>query len=333
MAIHPRARSLRSSAAAIHHLALCPSSSAVEIARSALPRAKESRPRWRGEGAASIIARELRHQEHSMASLADIPRPSMSAIAGKIHASLIARAAAGPPEPALDAFIPLVAGVTAHLATQVSTKTAAGGAKSALVVAAEKADDLVDRWYRHVFHYVEVEGLRRFGPAHVAAAALEAAAFPEGLGHIDDQIPDENARCREALGVLRDPTDAAALLAMEFPLAWLDRWASALDASDAAVRAVEEARSTVGTAVALGVEAEADFVDVMARLNDYVRSRAGRTETAKRAAGAALIEPLAEAVRLLRVNAKARKTRADNDAKTPVLPVDAPPAVAKTPVG
>lgn len=244
-----------------------------------------------------------------MAYLNNIPRPEKLDLARKIHANLAAREAAGPPEPGLDGYIPVIAGVISRLAVHVGGASTASTARQVQLAALDLADIEVDRWYRHIEGFLHAETQRRAGSSVIAARALYAAACPDGLAHIKDREQEENAYCRTMLGALRDPANAATLAVIEFPLSWLDRLEAALDASDAALGDLAAARQEKSTHVDLGRDVEDDWVDVMGRLRRYVETRASRHDAPRRAEGEALLGPLLDALKKLRADAAARKTR------------------------
>lgn len=63
---------------------------------------------------------------------------------------------------------------------------------------------------------------RRHAPRLSAAPqALHDAAFPDGLAHIDDPVPQENQLCRGAVTILRAPEHAPAIAAIGLPAVWL----------------------------------------------------------------------------------------------------------------
>jgi hypothetical protein len=140
------------------------------------------------------------------------------------------------------------------------------------------------------------------------AKALHGSAFPDGLGHIDDRIVEENSHCRASLAILQAPENAAAVATLELPLKWLERWEDALDASDAAVSEGLRASAAEGSgapAAAAGTSAirdpEADWVDLMARLRRYTASRAALDDATKIEEGRTLLRPLFDALQNLRL--------------------------------
>jgi len=246
------------------------------------------------------------------AILKQIPRAEKREIATKVLANLQARAAQGPAEPALDAYIPELSDVETSLATHVSARTDADAKRTARLTKLEAFDDEVDRWYRHTESYVDVEGLRKVGPDAAAAGALHDAAFPEGLAYIDDPIADENRACREALTVLRSPEHAATVQAIDLPLTWLDRWELAVNESDAAYKDVEAARTDKQTSVSAGRDAEGEWVELFVRLRRYVSSRAKRTDSARIQEGKTLLAPLLDVLVKMKAQSAARATRKRN---------------------
>jgi len=261
-----------------------------------------------------------------MAYLENIPRPEKLEVARKIHANLVARQAAGPAEPALDAYIPDIAGVIGRLETHVHGSVNASTARQVQLARLDVADIEVDTWYRHIEGFLHVEAHRRAGPNVIAARAVYAAACPDGLAHVDDRVPEENAYCRNLLSVLRDPANAATLAALELPLVWLDRLQAALDASDAALRDLAAARQDKSTHTDLGRDVEEDWVDLMDRLRRYVDTRASRHDAVKRAESEALLGPLLVVIKKLRADAAARRTRRTKQEAPPSGTENAPSA-------
>ncbi|UQA55861.1 hypothetical protein [Polyangium aurulentum] len=238
-----------------------------------------------------------------------LPRTLKTTITRALHDNLAARALHGPDEPGLDAFIPELAAMTSRLDAHVSGKASAIAARAAHAVHADSADIDVDTWTRHIESFLFIEGHRR-GGAHVATArALHAAAFPEGTAFVDDRIPEENAQCREALAVLRAPENQAIVKDIGLPLEWLDRLEGAIAESEAAFAKAAEARGARSEHVILGKDAEADWVDLVARLRKHVESRARAGEIEKQAEGRALLAPLLDALGQAKAIAAARATR------------------------
>ncbi|MDI1479169.1 hypothetical protein [Polyangium sp. y55x31] len=247
-----------------------------------------------------------------MAKLEQIPRAEKRDIAKKITTNLEARAAKGPPEPALDAYISECADITEALEAHVTGNVLAQAERAARLAQLEAADDAVDTWYRHIEGYIHVESRRRASIHAQSAAALHQAAFPEGLAHVDDPIADENRICREALITLRSPEHAATLVAIELPATWLDRWEAAIFKSDALLAEVAKARTEKRAHVGAGRDAETEWVEVMVRLRRYVASRAKRSDLARILEGKALLAPLLDAMARLRAEAAARAARKGN---------------------
>ncbi|WP_044245653.1 hypothetical protein, partial [Chondromyces apiculatus] len=244
-----------------------------------------------------------------MSQLSSIARADKLAIARSLHDTLSARQSAGPPEAALDDFIPLLAALVTELAGHVDGATAAGAERHTQRALAQMADIEVDAVYRHLFNFLHVEASRPEG-AHVAAArALLRAACPDGLAHVNDRIPEENAYCRVMLDVLRNPVNTATLAAIRLPLSWLDWLEGALDASEAAQAHLAAACRGKRTHVTLGKNAEVAWVDVMRRLRRYVEARASRQDVEKRLEGEGLLAPLRDALQRLRTEEAARRTR------------------------
>ena len=241
--------------------------------------------------------------------LQKIPRAEKRDITSKIITNLESRAAKGPAEPGLDAYIAECKVVADALGVHVDGNLAANAERTARLVLLEAADDDVDAWYRHIYTYLDVEALRKTSPNKDAAAALRETAFPDGLEHIDDAIADENRLCRAALLTLRDPAYADTLKAIELPVDWLDRWDTALTTSDTLLADVEKARLDKRAHIGAGQDAENEWVELMLRLRRYVASRAKRSEKEKVAEGKELLAPLLNCLAKLRAEAKARATR------------------------
>jgi hypothetical protein len=271
-----------------------------------------------------------------MARISDLPRPVMRDIGRALLRGLTSRRDAGPAEPALDAFIPELEQVVARLDRHVGGGELADAGRRAALARLELADCTVDTWLRHHESFVYIEATRRVGPHVPAAKALHASAFPEGLGIVDDYIPDENRACRSAIAVLRAPENTQALSAIGLPAGWLDQWEAALDESDAAFNEANSARQARTDHVGKGQDTEADFSDLAMRLRRYVGSRASRNDKARIAEGKQLLAPLVEALKKADTDSKARATRRENaaprDEAAPPPPPAAPaPAAAATP--
>jgi hypothetical protein len=251
-----------------------------------------------------------------MSNIDRIPRPEKLRIAHLIGANLTARQAAGPAEPALDKFIAELASAEAALASNVTGKSTADAARLALLATQDACDDEVDVRLRHLESFLHAESHRRHGPHVSAALAVYQGAFPDGLAHIDDRIVVENAHCRAALVVLRDPVHAATVAAVGLPSGWLDAFAKALDASDAATVAVDGARLSKSSAVEGGQSAEEQWAGVITRLRDHVKGRDG-----KAAEGKQLLAPLIAANALINAQTAARRT---HKAKADPTPAPAP---------
>lgn len=269
-----------------------------------------------------------------MADLNHVPRGQMPIIARGLEVRLNARKAKGPPEPVLDGFIVEIVEVAVRLETHVAGKATADAARTALLDNLDLADANVDRQMRHLESYIDVEAHCRRSPYTSGAQALHSAAFPDGLGPIDDHVIDQNIYCRAALNVLRSPEHQDTIAAIGLPVAWIDDFEAALKASDAAVDQLMMARGDKSAHVGMGRDAESAWVDVMVRLRRYVASRAKRGDTAKQIENKQLLEPLLVALQKLDAEAAARATRRDKKA-APAKPAegaaDAEPT--KTPEG
>lgn len=263
-----------------------------------------------------------------MAGFSQISREDKRRIASEIHDLLVARAKASPPEPLLDALIPRFAASRDALAGQVDGKANAEASRSALLATNDVNDDDVDRWYRHIYRYTEVESLRRHAAEHVSIVALLAAGYPEGLGHVDDRIPDQNQEVRKALVVYRDPKYAATISSMELPLVWLDSLETAVGKSEASFAAYQTTFGDASTAVALGRDAEANWVLLVRAFDHTLGLRSLGADLSGIEEGKRLIAPLKDAVRLLRSESRTRATKRDKksseEAPTPETQADTP---------
>ncbi|TKC97971.1 hypothetical protein [Polyangium fumosum] len=243
-------------------------------------------------------------------------RTEKATIGRKLHENLLLRAEHGPPEPALDAFVPLLDVVAARLSAHVTGKVETSAARAAHANHVEEADVEVDSCARHIEGFLYIEAHRRRGPYVTSARALHAAAFPTGRSFLDDHIPEQNAQVRGILTVLRAPEHAATLVGIAFPMEWLDRLASAVAASDAAFAERAAARGSLGKHVSLGRDAEAAWADVVGRLRKYVASRAAAGDVERESEGRALLAPLTDAIAHAKALAAARATRRGKKATT-----------------
>jgi hypothetical protein len=246
-----------------------------------------------------------------MASFSQISREDKRRIAGEIHDNLVARAAAGPADTALDAMIPKFATSRDALTGHVDGKASAEASRALALVATDIDDDEVDRWYRHIYRYTEVESLRRHAPEHASIAALLSAGYPDGLAHVDDRIPDQNEVVRKTLVVYRDPKHAATLAAAAFPGSWLDLLEAAVAKSDASFAAYQATFGDASTAVTLGRDAEASWVLLARALAHTITLRSLGAEAGIVEEGKRLMAPLTMAVRLLRSESRSRATKRD----------------------
>jgi hypothetical protein len=247
-----------------------------------------------------------------MTDLARFSRARKHGIAVGLKSRLSERKASGPPEPALDAFIEELSAVVIELNTHVSGKTTAEATRVAMSEALHVADDQVDRWMRHIEGYLQVEARRRRGNLAKSARSLHDAAFPNGLEPIDDTVTAQNNYCRRAVVTLRSPGYQETIAGIELPAAWIDSFAAAIKASDAAANALLSARGDKAAHVGLGREAEATWVDLMVRLRKQVESRAKRGDTEKQMENQKLLEPLLTALQKLRAEDASRATRRKN---------------------
>jgi hypothetical protein len=241
-----------------------------------------------------------------MASVNRVPRNEKPQVARDLSVCLDERKTQGPPEPGLDAFIPLLIAVADRLDVHVDGKTTAEGMRSTLLDRLDEKDDVVDTCMRHMDSFLEVEGLRRRSPFAVSARALRAAAFPDGLAHIDDHIVDQNVRCRTTIGILKLPENAATLAGIKLPAEWIPAFEVAVDESDAAYSDLTSARGDKSVHVGMGRDAETEWVDVVTRLRKYVGSRSSKNDIATQMEGRKLLEPLLDALRRIDIAAAIR---------------------------
>jgi len=241
--------------------------------------------------------------------VSQIPRAEKRDIAQKILENLKARKTAGPAEPALDEYVVELTDIAGALSTHVSGHVAADALRAARLQKLDAADDDVDRWYRHIESYLDVESRRRTSPHADEAGALHEAAFPEGLAPVDAAIADENRVCRDALLVLRSPEWEKTLLAIELPPAWLQKWDEAITSSETTLVEVETARQDKRAHIDSGRNAEAEWVEAMIRLRKYVASRAKKSDIERVKEGEALLAPLLVVMAKLKAEAKTRATK------------------------
>ncbi|HRI67165.1 MAG TPA: hypothetical protein PK156_23135 [Polyangium sp.] len=244
-----------------------------------------------------------------MASLDQVPRDEKRRIASEIHDNLEGRASTGAPDAILDPFIAKSAAVHRALATPVEDKNAAIAERAAFLAESDVNDDEVDRWYRHIYRYLEVEALRRHGPAEAAVDALLDNAYADGLDHIDARIPEQNEQVRKTLTALRHPEVASTLQAIQLPREWLDYLESAASRSDASFAAYQAAIGDQSSAVAMGRGAEDEWVLWARALTHAIALRSTGASLEVVEEGKRLIAPLTNAIRKLRSDARARATR------------------------
>jgi hypothetical protein len=244
-----------------------------------------------------------------MASFSQVPRDEKRRIVAEVHDNLVARATSGPVDTVLDPFITKSATLRDSLAEQVGDKSAAQAERAALLAESDVDDDEVDRWYRHGFRYLEVESLRRHAPEHAAIDALLTAAYPDGLAHVDDRIPDQNEEVRQALGALRHPEHAATVTTILLPVSWLDSLEAAVKKSESSFAAYQATFSQASTAVAMGRDAENEWVKWARALGHAISLRSSGADIDAVEEGKRLISPLTNAVRQLRSQARARATK------------------------
>ncbi|MDI1479045.1 hypothetical protein [Polyangium sp. y55x31] len=248
---------------------------------------------------------------------AKLSRAEKATICRKLHDNLVVRAQMGPPEPALDAFIPQLDTTATRLEAHVAGKHAASAARAAYADRVEKADVEVDTLACHIESFLGNESHRRQGPHVATVRAIHAAAFPTGRSFLDTRVPEENAEVRRILAVLRAPEHAATLAGISFPMEWLSRLEFAVGESDLAYAERASARGTTGHHVNLGKDAEADWLDVVGRLRKYVESRASAGDVERSLEGRMLLAPLMDAMAHAKAVAAARATRRTKKAEEP----------------
>ena len=243
------------------------------------------------------------------ATASELPRPTKLDVSKALLARLISRRQTGPSEELLDSFIPLLEDTATRLEVHVEGKAVADGARKALLQRLESVDCDVDTWLRHHESFIGIEARRAVGPHVDAAKALHAAAFADGIAHVDDYIPDENHLCRQTIAILRSPEHAATVAAIGLPSQWTNAWETALNESDRAFAEVTRTRETKAAHVDDGRDAELEFVDIVVRLRRCIDARASRTDKAKIAEGRELLAPLLDALKKLATEKSARATR------------------------
>lgn len=244
-----------------------------------------------------------------MAGLNRVPRPEKKRVSTEIYDNLVARATSGPPDSLLDPFIAKTATVRDAVGAQVEDKSAALAEKAALLAANDIDDDEVDRWYRHSYYYLEVELLRRHGPDAAGVEALLKTAYADGLSHVNDRIPEQNDQVRKTITAFRHPEVAGTLAAIAFPTVWLDSLDAAVQKSALSFAAYEAAMGDASTAVAMGRNAEDDWVLWARALTHAIALRSSGASVDVVEEGKRIIAPLTNAIRHLRTQAKARATK------------------------
>jgi hypothetical protein len=250
-----------------------------------------------------------------MTDLKKIPRAEKRDIALKLHDNLAKRLVKGPAEPGLDGYIAELAAVGQALNAPIVGSIVADADRTARLAQLDAVDCDVDTFYRHIESYVDVEAHRRVGPNVALALALQKAAFPDGLAHVDDPVPDENRLCRDSLTVLRSAEYAATVAAIALPTAWLTSWEASLTQSEAIHEAIAQARTARKTHVGAGQDAEVEFTEICVRLRGYVGSRAPFSDKPRLAEGKTLLAPVLDALARLRAAAAARATHRENEKK------------------
>lgn len=255
-------------------------------------------------------------------NLKQIPRVEKRDIIVKVISLLEARAAAGPAEPALDEYIPELQTVSTALSMHVEGQTNTQAQRAARLARVEKADGQVDRWYRHIESFLDIESRVVAGAYASAVEQLHDAAFPDGLGHVDDPIVDENRYCRAAVEILQSPEHTVTLQGIGFPMAWLNHWSSALDESDAAIGELERAKQDRHVHIEAGQDAEEAWVEVFVRLRKYIGSRAKKSDLERIREGEALLAPLTTVLKQMATLAAARTTKRKQQTTPEASPVD-----------
>lgn len=256
-----------------------------------------------------------------MAGFSQISRGEKRRIAQEIHDNLVTRAANGAPDAILDPFVSKFAASSDTLSQHFDGKVNAEAQRSALLIAADVDDDEVDRWYRHIYRYTEVESLRRHAPKHASILALSLAAYPDGLEHVDDRIPDQNDQVRKTLNVFRDAEYATTISAMALPLYWLDSLDAATKKSDASFAAYQATYGDASTAVTLGRDADAEWVTLVRAFNHAIALRSVGASADVVEEGKRIIAPLKLAVRQLRKTSRARATKRENEPESGNAPL------------
>lgn len=244
-----------------------------------------------------------------MASFSQVPRDEKRRIASEVYDNLVARSTIGPADSILDPFMARTATVREALTAHVEDKSAAIAERGALLAENDVDDDEVDRWYRHGYRYLEVEALREHAAEHASIVALLKAAYPDGLAHVDDRVPDQNDEVRKTIATLRHPENATTMAAIQFPATWLDALESAVKKSDASFAAYKAAIGQASSAVALGQDAEDAWVQWARGLSHAIALRSAGAATDIVEEGKRILAPLSNAVRQLRSQAKTRATK------------------------
>lgn len=258
-------------------------------------------------------------------NLKQIPRPEKRDIVAKVIALLEARATAGPSEPALDGYIPELQAVLTALSTHVEGQTNTQAQRAARLARVEKTDGQVDRWYRHIESFLDIESRVVMSLHASAVEQLHYAAFPEGLGHVDDPIADENRFCRAAVEILQSLEHAATLQSIGFPMAWLNQWSNAIDESDAAIADLSQTKQDKHSHIEAGQDAEDAWVETFTRLRKYVASRAKKTDVERIREGETLLAPLMLVLKQMAATAAARATKRKQKTTPEASPTDPTP--------
>lgn len=244
-----------------------------------------------------------------MAGLRELTRPEKRRITAEIHDNLVARSTAGTADIILDPFIPKSATLRDALSTHVDDKTSANAERAALLAECDVNDDEVDRWYRHGYWYLDAELQRRHLPDEAALQALSKQAYRHGLAHVNDRIPDQNDEVRTTIAAFRNPEFAGILATIAFPLVWIDNLEKAVQTSDASFAAYQATMGQASSAVALGRDAEEDWVQWARALSNAMALRSSGASAEVVEEGKRIIAPLTNAVAHLRTMAKTRATK------------------------
>lgn len=262
--------------------------------------------------------------------LKSIPRSRKLYITRKLHDNLASRAAAGPAEPGLDAYVARLAELVKALAISSPPPRSADANRLVLLGRVETISGEIDTLYRHTESYVRVESRRRLRRDATHAVAVHEAAFPDGLAHLEDPLCDERWLFRTTIAILRSPRLLPALKAIGLPTTWLDAWNVWLvraTENDEALEASLKARTDSQRA---GQDPAMDFLEICVALRRQAACRAAFSDKPRLAESKALLAPLLEEIASVRAALVAGATGADL-AKKPAVPSE--PIEQTTPRG